>query len=381
MTNKRSRVKAVIMIITAFANFNCNKLSKEISKNFNYSSYRVEVSPINSIVTSASPRSALAFNKDGKSFLLEFKGNHCIVVDIEEDSIVCEKFIPLQVSKIYSIYSIDTSLYSLFADDKFIIYKNNGFKEYKLSDFNDEYIPYNYSNIVYYPKENVIVTGALTYNEKLRNDKGVDFNYHFLRVYNLNDLSAKTILFKYPEIFHNNKMGIPKFYLSGYDDELLVSFEYDENIYKININSNNIDTIELKSFNSGISVEFPNNGSKHEKIDAIQRNDILSSGYGMAFFNKTKNEYYRIYRLALPERDGNGYFFSSIDKIYHIIRKENQTDKKYEYKLPGNLFYVPTNWTYNNAQEKIYNKNTLKNDKKGNTRKYNIYRFDLWDFN
>jgi hypothetical protein len=294
---------------------------------------------------------------------------------LRDEIIKIVKF-PEIIQKIGSISLSDTNHFAFITDTTFYIYNNHNFKRIDYGVFNDGYIPLNYINIIYKPKENQIISGVLTYTKRTENE--LDYSSYFLNIYDLNSMTSSLIPFSYPEQFHGNKLGIPKVYLSELDDDLLVSFELDDNVYKIDLKTNKIDTILCKSRSSNIhEAFFPTDGDKQSKVDAIQKNNLNVGGYGMAFLNK--NKIYRLYRPGLPIQDQDGNYFNSTDKGAHILELDLSNNRIKEIQLANGQYYVPIHWSFNRFNNCLIYPKLEEHVTKKNLCFYNIHSISVYN--
>lgn len=357
----------------------CENINSKIG-DFNYYSYKIEMFslPKNRISEGILYNAEFCNDSNHNIYLAIYKSNNIFFVDINNDTVLNILFIPYPIKNLRSIHVIDTATFAINADTGFITYKNKQFNIYYHSDFNNDYYPLEYTNIVYIPSRDEIISGVLTYNTDLRQDDGIEYNSKFLMRYNLQDKNSTILSFKYPSQYHENNLGIPKFYLSIINDtDIIVSFEYDEFIYKLNVVEDNVQKIECKSNASHITAFYPKHGTKHEKIDALFNNDILSGGYGIAHYNVFTGEYFRLYRHALPEADNN-YIFGTNDRIYHVIKKD-KSGNYFEYKMPGGFFFVSSNLYLDRYNHCFYLKKYINNDKRKTTQCY-VCRVNFWNF-
>lgn len=358
---------------------NIVRLNRNKSKSFS-SIYRIKNIPLTSLSTDWAINLNTNHFSEKLSMLCEYSynKNQFRIIDLSTDEIKSIIKFPKGTNKIGSISFSDTSSFAFLTDTTFYVYRNNNFQEIEYKTFNDGYIPLNYINIIYKPKENKLISGVLTYSKRKKQE--LDYSSFFLNIYDLNTMKSKLIPFSYPKQFHGNKLGIPMVYLSEWNNDLIVSFELDDNIYKINLKTNKVDTILCKSSISNIKYAlFPKQGNKQSKIDAIQKNSLNVGGYGMAFFNKELNKIYRIYRPGLPIKDQNGNYFNSTDIGTHIIELDVSTNKIKEIQLANGQYYVPTFWSYNRYNNSIIYPKLDEHVKKKNICFYNIHCISIFN--
>src|SRR5690606_17183166 len=133
---------------------------------------------------------------------------------------------------------------------------------------NKNSIPVEYYQINYFEKENCIVFAGLG---KFREKGHVPYSKEFLFVYDIIGDTSYTLPFKYPEQYHDAKLGIPDIYFTQEDNNLVVSFSYDENIYLINILTKTVKTVKCVSSVSRLNVSYAHN-NKQEELEAMNSN-------------------------------------------------------------------------------------------------------------
>jgi len=336
--------------------------------------YRIKNSPLTSISSNWGINLNIHHPSEKQSILCEFNysTNQFKMVDLLKDEIIKIIEFPGIIKKIGSISVGDANNFAFLTDTTFYVYKDNRFKRINHANFNDGYIPLNYINIIYKPEENKLISGVLSYSKRKVGE--LDYSSFFLNVYDIKTMKSTLIPFSYPKQFHGNKLGIPKVYLTERENDLIVSFELDDNIYKINLKTNKVDSISCKSGVSNINdAQFPNDGNKQSKVDAIQRNSLNVGGYGMAFFNKEKNKFYRLYRPGLPIKDKDGAFYNSTDRGTHIIELDVSNNKIKEIQLANGQYYVPTHWSYNTFSNNLTYPKLEEHVTKKNLCFYNIH--------
>lgn len=340
--------------------------------------YRIKNSPLTSISTDWNINLNVNHLNKNLSVLCEFSysSNEFRIVNLNNDEIVNTVKFPGNIDKVGSISISDTNQFVFITDTTFYLYQNNNFKRIDYKVFNDGYIPLNYVNIIYKPEENQLISGVLTY-EKRTNDE-LDYSSYFLNIYDLNSLTSSLIPFSYPKQFHGNKLGIPKVYLSEADNNLLVSFELDDNIYKIDLKTNRVDTILCKSRSSNIQqAYYPVQGDKQSKVDAIQKNSLNVGGYGMAFLNN--NKIYRLYRPGLPIKDKDGNYFNSPDNGAHILELNLSNNSMKEVQLANGQYYVPIHWSFNKFSNSLIYPKLEEHVSKQNLCFYNIHSISIYN--
>lgn len=340
--------------------------------------YRLRNSPLTSISTDWAINLNVNHLNENLSVLCEFSytTNEFSIVDLHRDEIIKIIKFPEVINKIGSISISDTNDFAFITDTTFYVFKNNNFKRIDYGIFNDDYIPLNYINIIYKPKENKLISGVLTYTK--RNVDELDYSSYFLNVYDLNTMTSSLIPFSYPKQFHGNNLGIPRVYLSELEDNLLVSFELDDNVYKIDLKTNKVDTILCKSRISNINEAFfPIDGDKQSKVDAIQKNNLNVGGYGMAFQNK--NKIYRLYRPGLPIKDQDGNYFNSTDKGAHILELDLSNNSMKEIQLANGQYYVPLHWSFNRFNNCLIYPKLEEHVTKKNLCFYNIHSISIYN--
>jgi len=352
--------------------------SKELE---NYSSiYRIKNTPITSIATNWSINLNTNHNSSELSTFCEFNysSNEFRIVDLIKDRVIKTIKFSDHINKFGSVSIIDSNQFAFLADEAFYVYKNDSLQRINYKSFEDGYIPLSYINILYRPEQNKIISGALTYTKRKENEKS--YSSYFLNVYDLKTMKSSRIPFSYPKQFHGFKLGIPNLYLSESDNFLIVSFKLDDNIYKINLLTNNIDTIPCKSNISDINNFFyPLEGDRKSKLDAINKNDLHVGGYGMAFFNKETNRIYRLYQPSLPMKDKAGNYFNSTDKGTHILELDITSGKMKEIQLSNAQYYVPTHWSYNRHNNTLTYPKLDDHATKKDLCFYNIHNISIYD--
>lgn len=368
------------LIFSGCGNKNDNgTLEKEQSDYFS-AIYRIKNFPLTSISTDWGISLNINHLNEELSVLCEFRynTNEFRMVDLSNDEVIKIIKFPESIKKIGSISMADTNEFAFLADTTFYVFKNNSFKRINHGVFNDGYIPLNYINIIYKPKENKLISGVLTYTKRKVGEQS--YSSYFLNVYDLNTMKSTLIPFSYPEQFHGNKLGIPKVYLSEWDNDLIVSFELDDNIYKIDLNTNQVDAISCRSSISNVNdAFFPKDGDKQSKIDAIQKNSLNVGGYGMAFFDKKNNKIYRLYRPGLPIKDQNGNYFNTTDSGLHILELDVSKNKMNEIQLANGQYYVPRNWSFNRFNNSLIYPKLEEHVTKKNLCFYNIHSISVFN--
>lgn len=357
---------------------NNNALSKNDSDKCFTTFYRIRNSPIKSISTDWSINLNVNHLNENLSVLCEFSysKNEFSFVDLHKDDLIKIVKFPKKINKIGSICIDDTSNFAFITDTTFYLYRNGFFQRIDYGVFKDGYIPLNYINIIYKPKENQLISGVLTYTNRKADE--LDYSSYFLNIYDLKSMKSSLIPFSYPRQFHGNKLGIPKVYLSEFDNNLLVSFELDDNVYKIDLKTKKVDTIVCKSSMSNISEAFfPVSGNKQSKIDAIQKNDLNVGGYGMAFING--NKIYRLFRPGLPIRDLKGNYFNSTDRGANIIELDLSNNVTKEIQLANGQYYVPTFWSLNRFSDCLVYPKIEEHVSKKNLCFYNIHSVSIYN--
>lgn len=127
--------------------------------------YRLRNSPLTSISTDWAINLNVNHLNENLSVLCEFSytTNEFRIVDLNRDEIIKIVKFPEVINKIGSISISDTNDFAFITDTTFYVFKNNNFMRIDYGIFNDDYIPLNYINIIYKPKENKLISGVLTY--------------------------------------------------------------------------------------------------------------------------------------------------------------------------------------------------------------------------
>ena len=340
--------------------------------------YRIRNTPLTSINSDWAINENVNHINEKLSVLCVFsyKTNEFKIVDLNSDEIIKIVKFPEKITKIGSISISDTNHFAFITDTTFYVFKNNNFERINYGVFNDEYYPLNYINIIYKSKENKLISGVLTYTKGKVGE--LPYSSFFLNIYDLNTMTSSLIPFSYPQQFHGGKLGIPKVNLSELNDDLLVSFELDDNVYKINLKTNQIDTILCKSKVSNINEAFyPTNGDKQAKMDALQKKDLYVGGYGMAFQNK--NKIYRLYQPGLPVKDKDGNYFNSTDKGTHILELDLSNNSIKEIQLANGQYYVPQAWSFNRFNNCFIYPKLEEHATKKNVCFFNIHRISIYN--
>ncbi len=385
MKNNTFHILLALVILFGFVFSGCenNNGQGTIDKEqTNYFSpiYRIKNYPLTSISTDWSINLNINHLNEKLSVLCEFSyaSNQFRIIDLTMDEIIKIIKFPEVIKKIGSISICDINDFAFLTDTTFYIYKDNIFKRIDYGVFNDGYIPLSYINIIYKAKENKIISGGLTYTKRKANEQ--DYSSFFINVYDLNTMRSSLIPFSYPKQFHGNKLGIPKVYLSEWENDLIVSFELDDNIYKINLQTNRVDTISCKSRISNVNDAFyPKDGDKLSKLDAIQKNNLNIGGYGMAFFDKKNNKIYRLFRPGIPIKDQDGNYFNSTDKGVHILELDVSKNEMKEIQLANGQYYVPIHWSFNRFNNNLIYPKIEEHVTKKNFCFYNIHCISVYN--
>lgn len=363
----------------------CSHEIEEESKNFQEndsfgSLYRINSFPLTSISTDWATTLNINHLNENQSLLCEFSytNNEFRIIDLTLDKLLKIIKFPEKIKKIGSISICDSNNFAFITDTTFYIYKDNHFKRINYADFNDGYIPLNYINILYNSNENKLFSGVLSYTKRKVNEP--DYSSFFINAYDLKTMKSTLLPFKYPKQFHGNKLGIPKVLLSEFDNNLLVSFELDDNIYKIDLKTKKVTKFSCDSKISNVQKAiFPKNGNKKSKVDAIQKNSINVGGYGMAFYDKRKNKLYRLYRPGLPDKDREGNYFNSTDRGIHIIELDLKNQHKKEIQLANGQHFVPMYWSFNQFKNTLCYPNLEEHVAKKNICFYNFHCVSIYN--
>jgi len=375
MTNKIIYKKFILIIFTI--SIICDGC-KEAPPKKQFYSYQLVEKPINSISTSLMNNTVIIMQDSLTPLLIEYTKGFFIIVDIKKDTILRVIKLPYTINMFNSISVFDSSNFAFFADSSFYIYKNHQFAKKDIQVFNDGYIPLPYNNIVYYPNQNIIASAVLTYKQKTPKPKSYD--YDFINLYNIKTNKSEIIPFHYPVQYHETKLSIPKIAFTRYDNDIIVNFSLDEAIYKINILSKKVEKIIIKSQFSDLKATFPAKGTKQEKLDALLKMSSFQDGYDVAFFNARTNNYFRIYKPSLPEKDGRGDYLTSVNAGCHIVRYDMNKKETFEYKLPNGVYYSGGTWILNKFDNSLIYKKILQHDKNNEIWNYYIHNISFFEF-
>lgn len=310
--------------------------------------------------------------------LFHYTTNSFSIVDISKDEIIQRIPFPEKLNKVGSIAIADSNAFAFISDTTFYVYRNKTFQRYDYRNFNDNCIPLNYINILYQPEENKIIAGVLDRSSSA--SSAPEYSTYFLNVYDLDKMTSSLIPFAYPSTFHGNKSGIPKVYLSEHNNQLIVSFELDDSIYKIDLTNKHIDTIGCKSYFSDVNTaSFPTGGSKQEQLKAIQNNSLFIGGYGMTYYDENKQHIYRLYRPALPEKDSEEKAYTSYDRGLHIIALDMTSNTIKEIQLANGQYYVPMHWSYNRFHNSLVYPKLEEHAAKKDVCFYNVHSITMYN--
>ncbi len=368
-SNAFSKTGKVILIGITLLSISC-------LKDKSFKSYKLNEKILFKINTGLSDPSGLLINNETDKFVYKISSNQLIFYHIKVDSVVKKIDLPHFV-KFHSIDIIDLNTFALFVDSAFYVYKNNNFINYSINQFDTSIILLPYHKIKYFPDLNKITAIAI-FKTKLKQDIKA-YDVKFINVFDLVKKTSELVSFKYPIQYHDNKLGIPNIYFSKAKHNLIISFSYDPQLYILNLENLKVNNVVLKSRDNMLNASYDRNLDKRSKLDMIQKNLHFSDYYGIAFYGSNGDNFYRIYKPALPEKDGAN-FLSSKDIGCRLIKLSLKNGNQQEYLLPNGVYYLIDNWTIDPENEDLNYLKIYPYDQKNNIWIFNVHTIHLFDF-
>lgn len=365
MNLSHSRVTLILLVVVLFSG--CRDDASNLS-------YKLKQRLIFCTPKRMSDKSG-TFIYDEKSYLYTINDTSIIVIDIKEDSICNTVQLPLH-KNFNSIDFVAPDNFVCHMDSSLFMYDNSKFTHYKIYDYAKDIVIIPYYGIRYFPSIKKVTFGFIN-RESTTNSRS--YFRDFIGCLNLTDSSVIKINFKYPQQYHDNKLGIPKAYFSKSANSLIVSLSYDENIYKIDLNTSKIETILVRSSKHKLNLSYNHNGSVAEKRDKLLWNENHEDSYGIAFINSENGDILRIYKPTLPEQENDSTYLGSFETGCEIIKLNHNRTLK-EYKLPRGVYFIPDYWCANNEMNELTYQTILPYDKEKKIWLFNIHTLHLYDF-
>jgi hypothetical protein len=367
--NKSGVLLPLLFFTFTFFIASCNAKS-------NLYSYTNKYLPINSIFTNEGGKSTLIIKNDQR-YLLVYSKTHFLIIDVKKDSII--RVLPFQDStiSISSFSASDTNSFALLTSDLvFYVYEKGSFKKIYYNSDTDGHTIFNPTYIQYFPDQKIIVANVLR-NDGKQFPKKEHFNWEVFKIYRTDIDSSYIIPFNYPNCFHGGVIGNPHTYTSKVGKYLIVSFDYDEYVYKIDVTNNTVEKKKVISQFNQLNPPQISDLKGKELKDKLLKNGVFYDRYGVAFWDTNDNRVTRIYYPLQPEKKPNGSFFSSFDKPCNIVIKKG--NKRFEYMMPSGVFYMPQDWFYDYKAKVLSHKKILPYERSKKVWNYYIIDVELFE--
>ncbi|MDI9318980.1 MAG: hypothetical protein QM530_00765 [Phycisphaerales bacterium] len=336
-----------------------------------YKHYSSNFLPLFSINTNRGDVEALISNDEEHQYLMTCKGEFVFLVDVLKDSIIrtynlsnykqstiidsIETFIPVSIS------APDTANFAILClgtgDNKdnptLYIYQAGHFKKTHYDYNTNGHVIYKHANIQYFPKYNIVVCHVMPINGR-EIPKDQRLNWEAFKAYRTDKDSSYLLPLIHPKRYFGYTYGIPHVHTSSTGKYLIVSFGYDEYVYKVDLSNNTIEKRIVIGATNDLNIS-PTKGKKGVELkDALLKATKNNDSYGIALWDTISNTVMRTYYPKLPEKKPSGAYFSNSEKSCHLLLSTPKN--QFEYMLPGSDFYKSdiTNWFYN-AESGYYN--------------------------
>lgn len=125
-------------------------------------------------------------------------------------------------------------------------------------------------------------------------------------------------------------------------DSLIVSCPYKSEVIVYSISQDKeIGRVDCKSkFQNGPIKEFGYSGKKNERMK-LDRYQTETPFYGTMFYNKARQEYYRVFYHGLPTKNANDEFTIYQDKVSSVLVLDKNLQPKEEIVYGKNSWIVP----------------------------------------
>jgi len=316
------------------------------------------------------------FYADEIPIVYKLDNNVILFHDVEQDKLIKKVTIPI-FTKFNSIDIISANHFAYFADSSFFVFKNDVLTEYTLEHFDSTRLVLPYHKIKYFPSLAKISCVTISLLERSPNQ--LPYDEPCIAIYDLKKQIVSPSKLKYPKIYHDNKLAIPKMYFSKSNKDLLVSFSYSDNIFKVNIETGLVDSISINTTYKSDKAYYDPSKSKAEKLDMLNKNQINASSYGIAFYSEKEKKYFRIFRPGMPIKDGNRYL-TSLDAGCWILELNEKNKIAKEYKLPNGVYFLSDGWSYNTVNKSINYLKVYPYDEKIDVWIFNLHSLFLYNF-
>lgn len=380
---RRKQHKAITLFVIAFLFLGC----KELTTNYNtdvkhdFAHYKFNRLTLTQTKSANHDFSSLYCDDNGTPFLGHCTSGSLFIINCETDSIERKYKLSSTIKAVHSISMSDSNRWAIYHDNSFT-WNNGKINSIKTNSFDESIKPLSRHKIAYYAQEQQLIVVAIPKNLQ---PGQVPYDSDFLSVYDLDDKTHERIKFKFPKQYHNNRLGVPKVYISINENILSVSFGMDDLVYLIDLTTReNIGKYTLTSSFANHKKETEpvnNNTDLHEKKDNLLHNARYTSAYESAHFDINRNTLWRVFKPALPEKEGT-YYMTSPDAGTHILRLNIKTGERMEYILPNGIYYFGEDWYLSGEQilpSLLYKKleKRKKNEKKYS---FSVHRITPYSF-
>ncbi len=266
-------------------------------------------------------------------------------VHVDSDRVELVAKLPAVPGKVHNFEVSDTSSFIVQKGDV-LLYKLPGspaVNKLVLSEITSGFQVVPQYRTSFIPEQNtLILLGIANYQSLVQKGGGC---YDYIGMLNLKSLEFKTIDLKTPEQYCDGKLGVPHIYVSSVYPYITISFEFEENVYIVNMETLEVDShiLTYGVLNPGDLTKEMN---KFEKNDRLLKRKHKYTRMGKAFFDPESQMIYRMCYPPLPSKKKNGEYFQIADMPIHTLSLDIKTGKKFHYVLPAGYFYVPDLWEY-----------------------------------
>lgn len=342
----------------------------------NYKQYEFQISSIESLDLTKS--SGYIVDAKTGNYILSINDDSIKVTSIRTDSTIHSIPRPLEIQYTLNISFPDSLHFCIYSGNSFWVFQGDSLHEYFLDPKLTGFQVFRATVSQYFPRNNCIIFNILPNNCK---EYPIEKHYSWPAFASLDLKTGQTKILQIvaSEKYWGHKLDIPYIYTSQSSDKyLLVSYSYDEFIYKYDINREKLQRIELNYSGNQLKPNPTSHLKGTEAKDAMQKSWIAEDSYLNAFYNEETNTFYRIYKPSIPLKTDGGIYMTNDNKPAHIIKKCNETIS--HYFLPMGIFTYRYRWFYSDITDKI---SYLRLTKKKNESKLfdlDYYNVILYDF-
>lgn len=310
------------------------------------------------------------FRQSDKELIACVTDNSIRIYDLETSSYQDTIELAIEFNKLWAFDIVDKENYALYVDSVFLICHlgKSSVVSAVLSDTNLEVKQI--GEIVFFPKLSSLVFEVLDYGS----DQGhFLFDYRYLGMYEIG-AGFERLPPKYPAIYGDGELGEPRTFLNRSGDSLLISLNYSDDIYVIDLPNRHVTSENLGVQLVDLDTLPKETGVRSQRVIARDERNTYFESYSRVFWVPASKSWYRLFIPRLPRNTKDGVYTSSKDRRCSVIKKDLRNQFTSYHSLASGRYFMRASW-WNYGDTLIYFKRTFNDNPMGDYYMDRIYTY------